>query len=99
MSPFYGLYDQEYRIPISLATLYFEIENFSQMIQEMHSILECAKRCMQGAQERSKFYADHRRGVKEFEIGQNICLKAMPKWYRLELGRSRRLSPRFCGLF
>ena len=54
---------------ISLATPSSKIESLNQMIQEMHSILDCAKQCMQGAQERSKFYADQRRSVREFVVG------------------------------
>ena len=49
MSPFYALYGQECRIPISLATLNSKIESLNQIIQEMHSILECGKQCIQGA--------------------------------------------------
>ena len=65
----------------------------------MHSILECAKQCMQGAQEKSKFYADQRRSVREFEIGEKVFLKVSLKCSGLELVRSRKLSSRFCGLF
>ena len=69
------------------------------MIQEMHSVLEYAKQCMQGALERPKFYADQRRSVREFEVGQKLFLKVTPKRSGLKLGRSRKLFPRFCGPF
>jgi hypothetical protein len=36
MSPFYALYGQECRTPISLATLNSKIESLNQMIHEMH---------------------------------------------------------------
>ena len=45
------------------------------MIQEIHSILECAKQYMQGAQEIFKFYANHRRSVREFDVGQKVFWK------------------------
>ena len=45
------------------------------MIEMIHSVLEYAKQCMQGAQERSKFYANQRRSVREFEVGQKVFLK------------------------
>jgi hypothetical protein len=99
MSPFYALYGQECRTPISLATPNSKIESLNQMIREMHSVLECARQCMQGAQERSKHYADQRRSVREFEVGQKVFLKVTPKRSGLKLGRSRKLSPRFCGPF
>ena len=63
-----ALYDQECRILISLATPSSKIESLNKMIQEMHSILECAKQCMQGAQERYKSYADKRRSVRELRL-------------------------------
>ena len=46
MSSLYALYGQECRFPISLATANPKIESLNQMVQEMHSILECAKQCM-----------------------------------------------------
>ena len=70
MSPFYALYGQECKTPIFLAIPNSKIERLNQMIQEMHGILECAKQCMQGAQERSKFYADLRRSVKNLKLGR-----------------------------
>ena len=38
----------------------------------MHSTLECAKQFMQGAQEKSKFYADQKKSVREFDVGQKV---------------------------
>ena len=40
---------------------------------------------MQGAQERCKFYADQRRSVGEFEVGQKVFLKVTPKRSGLNL--------------
>ena len=37
--------------------------------------------------------------MREFEVGQKVFLKVMPKHSRLKLGRSRLLSPRFCCPF
>ena len=94
MSPFYVLYGEECRNPTSVATPNSEIEGLNQMIKEIHSILEYAKQCMQDAQEISKFYADQRRSVQEFEVGQKLFLKVMPKRFGVRLWRSRKL----CGL-
>ena len=54
---------------------------------------------MQDVQKRSKFYADQRRSVREFEVGQKVFLEVTPKCSRLKLGRSKKLSFRFCGPF
>ena len=69
------------------------------MIQEMHCVLECAKQCMQGAQEKSKFYANHKRNLREFEVGQKVFLKVTPKCSGLKHGKYKKLSPGFCSLF
>ena len=98
-SPFYALCGQDCRTPISLATPNSKIESLNQMIQEKHNILECAKQHMQSAQAKSKFYADQRRSVSEFEVGQKVFLKVMSKCYGLKLGRSRKSSPIFYSLF
>ena len=37
--------------------------------------------------------------VREFKVGQKVFLKVMPKCFGLKLGRSRKLSARFCGPF
>jgi len=58
------------------------------MIQEMHDVLKCAKQCMRGAQERSKFYVDFKRSLIEFEIGHEVFLKVTPKYLVLKLGQS-----------
>ena len=55
MSPLYILYGHEY---IFLKNPNFKIESLNQMIQEMHRVMGCAEQCMQGAQEKFKFYAD-----------------------------------------
>lgn len=55
------------------------------MIQKMHSIFECVKQCVQGTQERFKFYADHKMFLREFKVGPKVDLKVTPKCSRLEL--------------
>ena len=61
--------------------------------------MKCAKQCTQGAEEIFKFHADQRKSVGEFEVGQKIFLKVTPKCFGLKFGRTRKLSPRFCGPF
>lgn len=54
--------------PYILATPHPKIESLNQAIQEMHGVLEFAKQCMQSAEERSKFYTDHERSLRECEV-------------------------------
>lgn len=80
--------------------LVYSFQCLNQVIQEMHSELECAKQCMWGAQERSKCYADQIRSLRQYKVGQKVVnLKVTPKCSRLKLGRSRKLPPKFYGHF
>ena len=51
------------------------------------------------AQSRQKSYADRRRRTLEFEVGDHIFLKAMPKRGVVRFGKRGKLSPRFIGPF
>ena len=49
------------------------------------------------AQSRQKSYADVRRRPLEFEVGDHVFLKVMPKKGVVRFGKRRKLSPRFIG--
>ena len=51
------------------------------------------------AQSRKKSYADVRRQPLEFEIGDHVFLKVMPKRGVVRFGKRGKLSPRFIGPF
>lgn len=99
VSPFYVLYGQECRTPITLSTPTTRFESINEMIKEMNEIRELAKLAMKSAQDRAKHYADRKRIFREFEVGDKVFLKVAPKRSGLKLGKSRKLSPRFCGPF
>ena len=50
-------------------------------------------------QSRQKSYADVRRRPLEFEIGDHVFLKVMPKRGVVKFGKRGKLSPRFIGPF
>ena len=54
---------------------------------------------MKNAQNRAKYYADKKRVFCEFEVGDKVFFKVAPNRYELKFGKSRKLSPRFCGQF
>ena len=72
---FYVLYGQECQTLIPLATSSFDIKSVNQITQEMHVVVECAKQCIQGAQERSRFYAIKKRSLRDFELGERYFSK------------------------
>ena len=51
------------------------------------------------AQSLQKSYADVRRRPLEFEVGDNVFLKVMPKRGVVRFGKRGKLSPRFIGPF
>ena len=51
------------------------------------------------AQSRRKSYADVRRRPLEFEVGDHVFLKVMPKRGMVRFGKRGKLSPRFIGPF
>ena len=51
------------------------------------------------AQSRQKSYADKRRPPLEFEAGDHVFLKVMPKRGVVRFGKQGKLLPRFIGPF
>ena len=51
------------------------------------------------AQSRQKSYADVRRRPLEFEVGDHVFLKVMPKRGVVRFSKRRKLLPRFIGPF
>ena len=51
------------------------------------------------AQSRQKIYADVRRRPLEFEVGDHVFLKVMPKRGVVRFGKRGKLSPRYIGPF
>ena len=51
------------------------------------------------AQSRQKSYADVRRRPLEFEVGNHVSLKVIPKRGVVRFGKHGKLSPRFIGPF
>ena len=51
------------------------------------------------AQSRQKSYVDIRRRPLEFEVGDHVFLKVMPKRGVIRFGKRGKLSPRYIGPF
>ena len=99
VSLFYVLYGHEYRTPVTLSTPNTRFESINDMIREMNEIRESTKLAMKSAQDRAKYYVDNKRVFREFEVDDVVFLKVAPNRYGLKFGKSRKLSPRFCGPF
>nr|GEY08327.1 putative reverse transcriptase domain-containing protein [Tanacetum cinerariifolium] len=54
---------------------------------------------MQAAQDRQKNYADRKRKLMEFEIGDRVMLKVSPWKGVVRFGKRGKLNPRYVGPF
>lgn len=99
VNAFYVSYGHECRTPIILSTPIMIFESINNMIRKMNDIKESIKLAIKCTYDRAKYYVDNKRNFREFEMGDKVFLKVAPNWFRLKLGKSRKLSPKFCGPF
>ena len=65
----------------------------------MNEVNESLKLAMKSIQDRVKHYVDKKRIFCEFEVGDKVLSKVTPQRSTLKLGKSTKLSARFCGPF
>ena len=70
-----------------------------ELIRDTSKKVGLIQRCLLTAQSRMKSYADRRRRPLEFEVGDHVFLKVMPKKGVVRFGKRGKLSPRFSGPF
>ena len=61
--------------------------------------VELIRKRLLTAQSRQKSYVDTRRRPLEFEVGDHVFLKVMPKRGVIRFGKRGKLSPRYIGPF
>ena len=69
------------------------------LIRDTSEKVSLIRQCLLTAQSRQKSYDDVRRQPLEFEIGDHVFLKVMPKRGVVRFGKHGKLSPRFIGPF
>ena len=108
MAPYEALYGRPCRSPIcwtevgeSSITGPDLIRDTSEKVSLIRQCLLTAhsRQCLLTAHSRQKSYADVRRRPLEFEVGDHVFLKVMPKRGVVRFGKHGKLSPRFIGLF
>ena len=97
--PYEALYGRPCRSPI----LWTEVgEGFitgPDMIRDTYEKVSLIRQRLLTAQSRQKSYADVRRRPLEFEVGDHVFLKVMPKRGVVKFGKRGKLSPRFIRPF
>ena len=99
MVPYEALYGRPCRSPLC----WTEVEESSitglDLIRDTSEKVSLIRQCLLTAQSRQKSYADVRRRPLEFEVGDHVFLKVMPKRGVVRFGKRGKLSPRFIGPF
>ena len=99
MSPFKALYGQECLTPLKWIDPMLKVQASKEMLDEMQQQTDLIRFEIQAAQDRQKAYADSHRSEREFEEGDMVFLKVRPKQSSLSLGKFKKLSARYCGLY
>ena len=69
------------------------------LIRDTSEKVSLIRQCLLTAQSRQKSYADVRRRPLEFEVGDHVFLKVIPKRGVVRFGKRGNLSSRFIGPF
>jgi len=99
MAPCKALYGQKCRLPICLYKVGERRLMGPKLIQITSDKIKVIRDKLQIAQSRQKNYANKRRRILEFLVGENVFLKVYPSKGIFRFGKKRKLSPKFIGPF
>ena len=99
MTPYEALYGRPRRSPICWTEVGESSINAPDLIRDTLEKVSLIRQHLLMAQSRQKSYADIRRRSLEFEVGDHVFLKVMPKRGVVRFGKQGKLSPRFIGPF
>ena len=99
MAPYEALYGRLCRSPICWTEVGKSSITGPDLIRETSEKVSLIRQCLLMAQIRHKSYANVRRRPLEFEVGDHIFLKVMPKRGVVRFGKRCKLSLRFIGPF
>ena len=98
-----ALYEALYGRPCTSPLCWTEVGESSiigpDLIRDTSEKVSLIRQRLLTAQSRQKSYADVRRRPLEFEVGDHVFLKVMPKRGVVRFGKRGKLSPRFIGPF
>ena len=99
MAPFEALYGRPCRSPLC----WTEVEESSitgpDLIRDTSEKVSLIRQHLLTTQSRQKSYVDVRRRPLEFEVGDHVSLKVIPKRGVIRFDKRGKLSPRFIGPF
>ena len=99
MAPYEALYGRPCRSPLCWTGVGESSITGPDIIKDTTEKVSLIRQRLLTAQSRKKSYADVRRRPLEFEIGDHVFLKVMPKRGVVRFGKHGKLSSRFIGPF
>ena len=99
MAPYEALYGRPCQSPICWTEVGESSTTGPDLIRDTTEKVGLIRKRLLMTQSRQKSYADKRRRPLEFETGDHVFLKVMPKRGVVRFGKQRKLSPRFIGPF
>ena len=99
MAPYEALYGRPCRSPLCWTEVGESSITGPDLIRDTSEKVSLIRQRLLTAQSRQKSYADVRRLPLEFEVGDHVFLKVMPKRGVVRFGKRGKLSPRFIGPF
>ena len=99
MAPYEALYGRLCRSPIGWIEVGESSITSPGLIRDTSEKVCLIQKCLLTAQIRQKSYANRRRRPLEFEVGDHVFLKVMPKRGVIRFGKQGKLVPRYIGPF
>ena len=99
MAPCEALYGRPCRSPLGWTEVGERSITGPTLIRDTSENVSLIRQRLLMAQSRQKSYADARRRPLEFEVGDHVFFKVMPKRGVVKFGKRGKLSPRFIGPF
>ena len=99
MAPFEALYGRRCRTPLSWSQT-GEREFFGpDLVTEAENKVKAIQANLKATQSRQKSYADKRRKLLQFEVGDHVYLRVSPTKGVQRFGLNGKLAPRYIGPF
>ena len=99
MAPYEDLYGRPCRSPVCWIEVGERITIGPELVRDTFEKVEWIWKHLLTAQSRQKSYAERRRRPLEYEVGDHVFLKVMPKRGVVRFGKWGKLSPRYIGPF
>ena len=99
MAPYEALYGRLCQSPVSWKKVGERPSTSPDLVRDTSKKVDFIRKRLLTTQSRQKSYVDRRRRPLEFEVGDHVFFKVMPKRGVVKFGKGGKLSPRYIGPF